>query len=152
VTAPELVRLHEVSDLVILASYLVIAAIMVGWLRRRHDRSLGHIFWLFGGFIAACVSTLLMGFLVFLYPVQALEGYVKVVCAFVSALTAALLVPLMPRIMRLPRLSELYRLNVELRGEVLEQQRRLDKLGIGTQAELEERLRRAIASVRGEAP
>jgi len=126
-----LAAMHNASDVAIFLSYCVIAAVTVGWLRRRHDASLQHIFWLFGAFILSCGVTHLLGFLVFLQPLQAVEGWAKLVCAVVSVLTAVLLVPLTPRVMRILPVHDLYVRVQEQEAEIVELRRQVEELGRG---------------------
>lgn len=125
---PGLVALNVTSDLLTALSYFVIAAIVVGWLRRRHDSSVRHVFWLFGAFIATCGATHVMSAVVFFVPAFRGEAIVKAACALISVLTAFLLVPLTPKVMRIPTVSTLFEANMRLRSEVAALQRQAASL------------------------
>jgi PAS domain S-box-containing protein len=104
---PELVWLHVLSDGGIFLAYITIPASLVYFIRMRHDVPFDWIFRCFGMFIVSCGLTHLMEVWTLWNPTYWLSGGVKLFTAFVSLLTAALLMRLMPRAIALPSPTQL---------------------------------------------
>ena len=117
---PELIRLHEVSDLTIALSYFMIPLTLVYIMRVRRDLAYPWMFGLFGLFILSCGSTHLMGAYVLWHPMYRLEGLIKAVTALASFPSAALLIYLAPKVRRLPSAEQLRLNNSALAREVTE--------------------------------
>lgn len=113
-----LVWLHNGADLATGLAYAVIGVLMVGFIRKRHRSDLRYMFWLFGAFIWACGLTHFSGVLMWLHPALRLDAAIKIACAIISVLTACLLIPLTPRVMRAPSAERLAQLNSLLLREV----------------------------------
>jgi PAS domain S-box-containing protein len=94
--------------------------VLVHFTRRRKDLPFSWMFWLFAVFIIGCGTTHLMEVVTTYVPLYRLAGLIKVVTAFASVGTAALLVPLVPRALALRSPLELERLNAELERRVAE--------------------------------
>ena len=121
---PKLVWLHVVSDILIGVAYTAIS-VTLGCLVWKASKGLpfNWIFLAFGLFIVACGFTHFMEVWVVWRPVYWLSGYVKVVTAAASVATAVVLVPLVPRVLRLvaaARESEDRRREVEQLNQELE--------------------------------
>jgi len=96
---PHLLWLHGISDVIISASYLVIAGILVHLVRvARRDVPLQNIFFLFGAFILLCGLTHFLAVVVLWKPLDWMEGDVKLLTAGASWLTAIVLPLSIPRI------------------------------------------------------
>src|SRR5919202_5155646 len=78
---PEVIWLHEVSDLVIAFAYLLIPLALVYLVRIRRDLVYPWLFSLFGLFIISCGATHLLSVFVLWYPMYRLEGLVKGITA-----------------------------------------------------------------------
>src|SRR4051812_1134420 len=103
-----LVRLHLFSDLIIGLSYVFISLTLVYFVRRGHgDIPFHWIFLAFGSFIIACGATHFMEVWTLWTPLYWLSGSVKLVTACVSALTAFVLPPLIPKSLDLIRAAKL---------------------------------------------
>jgi signal transduction histidine kinase/CheY-like chemotaxis protein len=112
---------HVVADVVIALSYFSIPlAIVYFAIRRRADIAYGWILYLFGSFIVACGLTHVFGIWTMWVPDYGVQAAVKVGTAAVSATTAAMLWPLMPRLLALPSPRTLEEKNVRLAREVAE--------------------------------
>jgi len=121
---PKLVWLHVVSDLLIGLAYTAIS-VTLGYLVYKASKGIpfNWILIAFGLFIVSCGFTHFMEVWVIWQPVYWLSGYVKVITAAASVATAVVLVPLVPRILRLvaaARQSETRRREVEQLNQELE--------------------------------
>ena len=121
---PKLVWLHVVSDVLIGVAYTAIS-VTLGYLVWKASKGIpfNWILIAFGLFIVSCGFTHFMEVWVIWQPVYWLSGYVKVITAAASVATAIVLVPLVPRILRLvaaARQSEDRRREVEQLNQELE--------------------------------
>ena len=96
---PSLSALDVTADLLIGASYTVIASVL-GYVVYQHRRILPFdwVILSFGLFIIACGFTHLMHVVVRMTPVYWLDGYIRALTAIVSVATAVALVPLVPKV------------------------------------------------------
>ncbi|SRR6266700_181778 len=99
-----LISLHVVSDILIWLSYVAIASTLVYlvW-RARAEIPFHWIFLAFGTFIVACGFTHLMEVITLWKPVYWLSGYVKVITAVASVMTAVVLPPVVPKVVALTK-------------------------------------------------
>ena len=107
--APGLVAVHAGSDAVIGLAYFSIPLAIAAFVRRRPDIKYSWAAYLFVAFILACGTTHLMAILTLWAPVYGIEGVIKVVTALLSIATAALLWPLIPKLVALPSAAALER-------------------------------------------
>jgi signal transduction histidine kinase/CheY-like chemotaxis protein len=114
---PELIWLHVFSDAVIAASYFSIPFALAIVVSRRRDFQFGWIGWLFAAFITACGLTHVFSIYTLWVPVYGIEGLVKAVTAIASIATAAMLWPLIPKIIAIPSTSQLRQAYVALEEE-----------------------------------
>jgi signal transduction histidine kinase len=114
---PGLIWTHVVSDVFIALAYFSIPFILGQLLTRRKDIEFGWMIGLFGIFIFACGMTHVMGIVTLWIPAYGWEAVIKVVTALASVATAALLLPLLPRLVALPSPAQLQRANEALRYE-----------------------------------
>lgn len=124
VQQPKLVWLHVVSDLLIGAAYVSIS-LTLGYLVYKASRDIpfNWVLLAFGLFIVSCGFTHFMEVLVVWNPVYWLSGYVKVITAAASIVTAVALFPLMPKIFELiaaARQGEAHRKEIERLNEDLQ--------------------------------
>jgi len=98
---PRIVWLHVISDLLITLSYYAIPVILVYFIRKNRDLPFHGLFWMFGSFILACGTTHLMEIWNVWHGNYMLAGVIKAATATVSVVTAAMLVPLVPKGMSL---------------------------------------------------
>lgn len=115
---PEILWLHVISDLVIGLSYYSIPVALYVFVRKRTDLEFGSIFQLFAAFIFLCGSTHFLSIFVNWQPYYAIEGVLKFLTAGVSAVTAIVIWPLIPKALALPSPARLRGLNVELERQV----------------------------------
>ena len=115
---PGIVWLHAVSDGVIAMSYFVIPLLLVSLVRKRPDLDFKWMFVLFGAFILACGTTHLLEIWTIWNGTYRVTGVVKGLTAGISAATAVLLIPLVPRAAALPSPSDLAAANEALRREI----------------------------------
>lgn len=111
---PDLVAMHAISDVSIFFAYASIPAALMAFVRRRKDLEHRGTVILFALFIMACGLTHLVGALTIWYPYYGLQALVKVGTAVVSVLTAVMIWPLIPELLRIPSPSSLQKLNREL--------------------------------------
>jgi PAS domain S-box-containing protein len=117
---PQVVWLNVLSDALIALSYYAIPLILIYFIRRNRQLPFNAIFWMFGAFILACGSTHAMEIWNVWHGDYLLAGMLKGITAAVSVLTAAMLVPLVPRALAL---SGLQAANLKLEGELTERHR-----------------------------
>lgn len=98
---PRIVWLHVISDGLITLSYYAIPVMLLYFIRKNGGIPFNHIFWMFGGFILACGTTHLMEIWNVWHGNYVLAGAIKAATAGISVVTAAMLVPLVPRGMSL---------------------------------------------------
>jgi len=104
---PELIWLHVTSDAVIAASYFSIPIALSIFVSKRRDVDFGWIFWAFAIFIMACGFTHVLSIVTLWVPIYGIEGLIKALTAVASILTAAMLWPLLPKVLALPSPSQL---------------------------------------------
>ncbi len=120
---PGLVWTHVVSDIVIASAYFSIPLVLWRLLSLRNDLQFGWMIGLFAVFILACGVTHVMGVVTLWVPAYGWEALIKVVTATASLGTAALLVPLLPRLVAIPSPAALQRANEAMRREAEEREK-----------------------------
>jgi hypothetical protein len=117
--APEILLLQVGSDAVIAAAFLAIALVLLYVVRRQRDVPFRRVFFTCGVCLFLAATTQLVGVSTTWYGFYGLEAIAKAATAAVSVVTAAWLVPLIPRVLALPGLqktvAELTRTTAELR-------------------------------------
>jgi signal transduction histidine kinase len=119
---PLLLDLNVISDGAIALSYYSIPLALGYFVLRRKDLAFSWVFLLFALFILACGTTHVFDIWTLWYPVYEAQGFVKVVTAVASVLTAALLWPLIPRALTLPSPGVLRQANERLTREIQERE------------------------------
>ena len=116
---PRIVWLHVISDGLIAAAYYCIPIVLIYFIRKNRSLPLNKIFWMFGSFILACGTTHVMEIWNIWHATYFVAGLIKAVTAAVSVLTAAMLIPLVPKAMSFPNLvrSQQQELTLRLRAE-----------------------------------
>jgi PAS domain S-box-containing protein len=116
---PRIVWLHVISDGLIAVAYYCIPIILVYFIRKNRSLPFNKIFWMFGAFILACGTTHVMEIWNIWHATYFVAGLLKAGTAAVSVLTAAMLIPLVPKAMLLPNLvrSQQQDLTRRLRAE-----------------------------------
>ncbi len=121
---PGLVRLHVVSDIVTGLAYFSIAVALFYFMARRRDLPFYRVFLLFGVFILACGTTHFFAAYTIFDPLYWPEGWVKAFTAVVSAVSALLFIPMIPKAIAMPSLTraldEIKELNAALEKQVEE--------------------------------
>ena len=135
---PHILWLNVISDGLITLSYYAIPAILVYFISKNRDVPFNRIFLMFGTFILACGTTHLMEIWNVWHGNYVLAGVIKGITAAVSVLTAAMLIPLVPKVMSLPELLHLQDANRKLTREIAERAR--------FDAPIKEPLRRRVAA------
>lgn len=120
---PALVWLHLVSDAAIALAYLAIPAALAVVGRQRPDLNpYGVLYW-FAAFIILCAATHLMSIVTLWEPWYLLSGALKLACAIVSVVTAALAWRILHFVLATPSQAEMAEANERLQraNEALEQ-------------------------------
>jgi PAS domain S-box-containing protein len=117
---PTILWLHVISDGLITLSYYAIPVILIYFIRKNRDLPFNRIFWMFGTFILACGTTHLMEIWNVWHGSYMLAGVIKAATAAVSVVTAAMLIPLVPRVISLPTRMHLQEENRKLEREIAE--------------------------------
>ncbi|MBB6250617.1 sensor histidine kinase [Nitrospirillum iridis] len=120
---PGLIWLHAGSDAIIGLSYFSIPLTLAWFVRRRDDLAYRWVGHLFVAFILACGLTHILSIMTLWVPAYGAEGVVKGMTALLSVATAAMLWPLVPRVLALPTPAQLSRLNAQLSRTIEEQER-----------------------------
>jgi PAS domain S-box-containing protein len=115
-----MVWLHVLSDGLIALSYYCIPIVLIYFIRKNRDIPFNRIFWMFGGFILACGTTHLMEIWNVWHGSYLLAGVLKAITAVVSVITAAMLIPLVPKVISVPGRMHLQETNRRLEEEIAE--------------------------------
>jgi PAS domain S-box-containing protein len=115
-----MVWLHVISDGLIALSYYCIPVVLIHFIRKNRDIPFNRIFWMFSTFILACGTTHLMEIWNVWHASYLLAGVIKGITAAVSVLTAAMLIPLVPKVVSLHGRMHLQETNRKLEHEVSE--------------------------------
>ena len=118
-----MVWLHVISDGLITLSYYCIPVVLIYFIRKNRDIPFNRIFWMFGTFILACGTTHLMEIWNVWHGSYLLAGVLKAITAVVSVITAAMLIPLVPKVISLPGRVHLQEANRKLADEIAERKR-----------------------------
>lgn len=114
---PALVWTHVFSDALIAAAYFSIPVVLWRLLALRNDLQFGWMVGLFATFILACGLTHVVGIVTLWIPAYGWEALIKLITAAASVGTAALLIPLLPRLAAIPSPAALQAANTALRRE-----------------------------------
>ena len=136
---PSLLWMMVLADSAIALSYFSIAFALWYFIRRRHDFAYKSLGMMFGIFICACGVTHAIAVFNIWNFAYWLEGWAKVFTAVVSAATAVLIWPLIPRLLEMPSRDELSDTNAELQRQIA-----LTKATADTLAASEARYRQLI--------
>ncbi|MGI9070185.1 MAG: sensor histidine kinase [Bryobacteraceae bacterium] len=115
---PAVLWLNVVSDLVIGMSYYTIRVFLFVLARKRKELTFHWAFVAFGAFVLACGTIHVLSIWTVWNPTYRLDGVAKALTAFASVITAALLFPLLPVLLRLPDPGQLARANENLANEI----------------------------------
>lgn len=121
--APGLIALHSISDAIIGLAYFSIPLALAAFASQRTDLEYKWVIHLFVAFILACGTTHLMSILTLWSPAYGVEGIIKAITAMLSIATAAILWPLIPKLVALPSGAQLKQLNGQLAFKVEEQEK-----------------------------
>jgi signal transduction histidine kinase len=117
---PDVIRLHVISDALIALAYYSIPLTLIYFVRKRKDLAFDWMFLCFAVFIVACGTTHLMEIYNIWHPTYWLSGLIKALTAFVSVITAILLIKLVPQALALPSPEQLRKSNEALQNEIRE--------------------------------
>jgi PAS domain S-box-containing protein len=143
---PSLLWSYVVSDSVIAASYYSIPFALWYFVSKRQDLPHRWVFVMFGVFVMACGTTHLFAIWNIWQPDYWADAGVKAFTAVMSAITAIMIWPLIPRALTIPSRQELKRVNQELQNELERRQQAEDKY-LEVNRNLEERIARRTAEL-----
>lgn len=115
---PAILWLNVISDLVIAVSYFFIPVALFYFLRQRRDIPFRGVLYMFTLFILACGVTHSMGVWTVWHGHYGIHGIFKALTAMVSMGCAAMLVPVMPKLLALRSQEELELANKSLETEI----------------------------------
>jgi PAS domain S-box-containing protein len=154
---PALVWLHVVSDALTTLAYTSIPFTLLYFVRKRRDMRFNWMVLAFAVFIIACGATHALEIWTLWTPVYWLSGVVKAITAVASAITAVLLIRLMPAALAFPTAQQLATARDSLRDvhDALEQRveertRELTRINSELAVQIEERKRVELALSRSE--
>ncbi len=104
---PEILWLNVGSDLIIAISYYIIPFYLLYLVKKRKDLNFNWLVAMFALFIFACGTTHFFDIITVWRPLYAQQGLIKLVTAGLSLATVFLLVPLIPKAIKLPSRSAL---------------------------------------------
>jgi two-component system, NtrC family, sensor kinase len=111
---PELASLHVLSGSLIAVAYYSIPITLIYFLGKRNDLPFNWIILLFASFIVADGTTHAIEVWTLWHPTYWLSGWLKAITAFISLYTALALVVLIPKVLALPRTTQLEKANLQL--------------------------------------
>ena len=107
--SPLLLWLTIISESLITVAYYLMPLIMIYFIRQRRDLLYSRLILLIALFIIACGTTHLLSIITIWIPIYWLETLTKVFTALLSVITAASMLYIIPKALRLPRTEELQR-------------------------------------------
>lgn len=125
---PSLIWLHVISDALIAFSYYTIPLTLLYFIRKRKDLAFDWMFMCFAVFIVACGTTHVMEIYNIWHPTYWIAGIIKAITAFVSVVTAILLIRLVPQALALPSPDQLRKTNEALQNEIKQRALAADKI------------------------
>jgi signal transduction histidine kinase len=117
---PWLIWTHTISDAAIALSYFSIPFVLVQIARQRHDLVFKPVFWMFAAFILLCGTGHWFDLVILWVPAYGAQTVIKISTAVASVLTAAVLWPLLPRVLALPSPMQMRQANEALENLVEE--------------------------------
>jgi CHASE3 domain sensor protein len=120
---PSIVWLNVVADGLIALSYYCIPIVLIYFIRKNRDLPLNRVFWMFGTFILAFGTTHAMEIWNIWHASYLLAGVIKAATAAVSVLTAAMLIPLVPKVVSMPSRMQLQEENRKLEQAIASRKR-----------------------------
>lgn len=114
---PQLLAAYVVADALIAIAYFTIPVILVWIVKKRGDIPYSAVFWMFAVFILSCGTTHVLDIIVIWHPVYYAEAVVKWITAIASIGTTVMLIPLIPKIMRIRSIAQSDELQSQLKRE-----------------------------------
>jgi signal transduction histidine kinase len=124
---PAVLWLNVISDGLISLCYYAIPLFLIGFFRSRQDLTFRWIFVAFAVFIVACGTTHAMGIWTVWHGAYRLDGVIKAITALASLVTAVLLIPLLPTLVKLPSPTALQQVNQRLEDANLELKQQIER-------------------------
>ena len=112
---PGLIWTYAIADFAVGASYLVIPIALLQVARRRHDLVFKPMFYMFSAFILLCGISHWLDLLTLWVAAYEVQAIVKAATAVASIATAAMIFPLLPRVLALPSPAQMRDANEALR-------------------------------------
>jgi signal transduction histidine kinase len=113
-----LVTTHVAADIATGLAYFTIAAAMFYFAFKRRDLPFLKVYLLFAAFILACGTTHFFAAYTVFVPDYWPEGYVKVLTAAISVLSAVVFIPLIPQALTMPSLARTLAENQDLNSQL----------------------------------
>jgi signal transduction histidine kinase len=115
--------IHIISDISIFLAYISIPTVLIYWCIKRRDIPFNHLLVLFALFIVFCGSGHLVEAIIFWHPIYRFDALVKLSTGIISWVTVLALLPVIPKVLDLPKLEKL---NQILNRDLLVSKKRLE--------------------------
>ncbi|MGE5546788.1 MAG: sensor histidine kinase [Solirubrobacterales bacterium] len=106
---PALLWLHVTADSVTALAYYSIPLALIIYALKRRSQKYRWVLLFFAAFVVACGTTHVLSIITLWTPIYWVQGWAKAATALVSIITAALLWPLIPKVLALPSPDDLAR-------------------------------------------
>ena len=114
---PLIMMVMAISNALIAISYASIPFFLIVFVRKRKDMPFTWVIFLFGLFIMACGTTHMVHVIGLWWPVNWWQASIDSLCAIVSVATAAVVWPILPKLLLIPSPIQLREVNSDLHKE-----------------------------------
>jgi hypothetical protein len=126
---PDILWTHVTSDLIISIAYFAIPVVLgTVLMKRKASIPYANILGLFVAFILLCGITHLMNIYVTWYPAYDYQGWLKMLTAIVSLVTALVLAPKLPELIAMPGIKQAFEQSQTLLEAALDKQQRMESI------------------------
>ena len=125
---PLLLWVTVVANVWIFVAYTLIPIALIYFIWKRRELLFSSVFWLFGAFIVLCGLHHIVHVVTFWYPIYYFQALIDMLTALVSMVTFFVLIPILPKAIRLESPGKIFELNEKLEREVMHRSAKLEQL------------------------